>query len=45
MTVTYFGLASDIAVPGDYDGDGITDYAVFRNGTWFVNGKYQAASK
>jgi hypothetical protein len=25
-------------VPGDYDGDGDTDIAVFRNGVWLVQG-------
>ena len=33
-----FGGASfgDIAVPGNYDGDHKTDYAVYRNGTWYI---------
>ena len=33
-----FGFATDTAVPGDYDGDGTTDLAVFRpsNGTWWI---------
>jgi uncharacterized delta-60 repeat protein len=32
-----FGIAGDTPVPGDYDGDGIQDLAVFRNATgdWF----------
>jgi hypothetical protein len=28
---TQFGSPDDVIVPGDYDGDGISDYAVFRN--------------
>ncbi len=34
-----FGQASDVFVPGDYDGDGDTDIAVFRPSinTWFIS--------
>ncbi|MDQ3798908.1 MAG: VCBS repeat-containing protein [Acidobacteriota bacterium] len=35
------GALGDIPVPGDYDGDGVTDTAVFRqpSGTWYVDTK------
>lgn len=31
-----FGLATDKLAPADYDGDGRTDHAVFRNGEWYI---------
>ncbi|MEO6393973.1 MAG: hypothetical protein ABIP75_19120 [Pyrinomonadaceae bacterium] len=36
MTSTAFGLATDRIVPGDYDGDGRVDIAVFRSGNWYI---------
>jgi hypothetical protein len=46
MTAQHWGLASDRLVPQDYDGDGKTDFAVYRNGWWYVlrssDGQFQA---
>ena len=38
FSVVPFGFSSDIQTPGDYNGDGRTDYAVWResNGTFYV---------
>jgi hypothetical protein len=36
FSATNWGLESDQIVPGDYDGDGLNDPAVFRDGLWYV---------
>ncbi|MEO6393747.1 MAG: VCBS repeat-containing protein, partial [Pyrinomonadaceae bacterium] len=34
--VVNWGLNTDRPAPGDYDGDGKTDVAVYRNGVWYI---------
>jgi len=38
FTAIRWGLSTDVLVPADYDGDGITDAAIWRpeNGVWYI---------
>jgi uncharacterized delta-60 repeat protein len=42
VTGVQFGAAGDRVAPGDYDGDGRTDIAVFRSGIWYILGSYNS---
>jgi plastocyanin len=48
LQAAHWGLSDDVLVQADYDGDGQTDFAVFRNGVWYIlpniGGDFIAAS-
>lgn len=35
--VFQYGLEGDVAVAGDWNGDGVTNIGLFRNGTWYLD--------
>lgn len=48
LRATQWGMANDRLVAADYDGDGKTDFAVYRGGTWYIlnssNGSFTGVS-
>jgi uncharacterized delta-60 repeat protein len=36
-SASQWGISSDRLAPADYDGDGKTDRAIFRDGTWYIS--------
>jgi len=50
-TTNQFGGSTDMAAPGDFDGDGLTDFSLYRpntpsagNATWFIQPNSQAST-
>jgi serine-aspartate repeat-containing protein C/D/E len=36
-TIAQFGAGTDIPVVGDFNGDGLDEIGVFRNGSWYID--------
>jgi hypothetical protein len=37
ITAKFGGVAGDVPVTGDWDGNGVTDIGVYRNGNWYLD--------
>ncbi len=35
--VVRFGQAGDVPIVGDFNGDGVSDVGIYRNGTWMID--------
>jgi hypothetical protein len=45
LSTSRYGSAGDVLVTGDYDGDGVSDNAIYRpsDGTWYIQGSRDGA--